>query len=175
MERHTSPSAARLLITVSLHLGRSPSHRLDFSLPSVASTNPESGLMPSSPGQAAEVRNWLFICEAEVHWAFDNPLWTDMLYLRQIIAPLTVINRAHGNLVPYDQKVRSTIGLVLSSLMCSIGFLDGRWHLRKSASPHGKQLAPLEASTQLNFEHSDEYRQLGDQSRIPRWRSLYPR
>jgi glutathione S-transferase len=38
----------------------------------VATINPESGLMPSDLGQAAEVRNWLFICEAEVRSAFHH-------------------------------------------------------------------------------------------------------
>ena len=63
MERSTSQSAVPSAITVRSLLLQGK--KLDARLV-VACMTPESGLMPPDAGEAAEVRNWLFICESEV-------------------------------------------------------------------------------------------------------------
>ncbi|ORY32227.1 glutathione S-transferase [Naematelia encephala] len=57
----------------------------------VASVTLESGLMPTDPGEAAQVRMWLHICEAE------------------IMAPLSVVNKGLIHLIPYDDEMSDGI------------------------------------------------------------------
>ncbi|KAK4688121.1 glutathione S-transferase, partial [Tremellales sp. Uapishka_1] len=68
----------------------------------IACLTPESGLMPTDPALAAQVRSWLLVCEAE------------------IIAPLTVVNRAILNIVPYDEAMLNGIFEALHRRLASL-------------------------------------------------------